>query len=279
MTKIMSKRGRVKMKQKKKQKKEKIEIKDLPRPERIRLAKAKMKKVLDYFLYVVELHANNSFVLYSPVLTSQIPYSCAANAFKVFQRSMYQIEIVRLCAIWDGIDLDKENIPTVVKLINDDEIIEMLAEETRSHHMSGAAFGAMINPDNDPVIAAEMDKERFASIDRQYADERASMARTELRQAIAETRAVLGSARLASIRNIRDKHLAHSLERTHREKNGPVRPMKYGDETELLNASIPIVERLYCWVNGTSFSIENSQEIDQNNAEALWTACKFVDLR
>ena len=90
---------------------------------------------------------------------------------------------------------------------------------------------------------------------------------------------MVGSARLASIMNIRDKHLAHSLETTHREKNGPVQPMKYGDETALLNASIPIVERLYCWVNGTSFSIENSQAIDQINAEALWTGCKFVDLR
>ena len=79
--------------------------------------------------------------------------------------------------------------------------------------------------------------------------------------------------------NIRDKHLAHSLETTHREKNGPVQPMKYGDETALLNASMPIIERLYCWVNGTSFSIENSQKIDQHNAEALWTGCKFVDLR
>src|SRR5207344_1854080 len=52
----------------------------------------------------------------------------AAHAFNVFQRSMYQIEIVRLCAIWDGVGLDKENIPTVVKLINDDKIIEMLAD-------------------------------------------------------------------------------------------------------------------------------------------------------
>src|SRR6476469_7798106 len=61
----MSRRDRVKMKQKKKPKKKKIEIKDLPRPERIRLAKAKMKKVIDHFLYVIELHANNSFVVFS----------------------------------------------------------------------------------------------------------------------------------------------------------------------------------------------------------------------
>jgi hypothetical protein len=265
---MMSKRGRVKMKQEKKQKKKKIEIKDLPRPERIRLAKAKMKKIIDHFLYVVELHANNSFVVFSPVLASQIPRSYAANAFNVFQRSMYQIEIVRLCALWDGVDLDKENIPTVVKLIHDHEIIEMLAEETRSRHMRGATVGV-----------AKKDKKMFVSINRQYADERASVARTELTQAIADASALVGSARLASIMNIRDKHLAHSLETTRREKNGPVQPMKYGDETELLKASIPIVEHLYCWVNGTSFSIENSQEIDQNNAEALWTGCKFVDLR
>jgi AbiU2 len=268
MTKIMSKRSDA----------EKA-IERLPRPERIRLAKAKMMKVIDHFLYVIELHANNSFVVFSPLLASQIPRSYAANAFNVFQRSMHQIEIVRLCAIWDGVDVDKENIPTVVKLIDDDEIIEMLAEETRSGHMSGADFGAVVNPDNDPIIGAEMEQERQASIDPQYANERASLARTELRQVIADASTVLSSPRLASIMNMRDKHLAHSLETTRREKDGPVQPMKYGDETELLNASMPIIERLYCWVNGTSFSVENSQKIDQNNAEALWTGCKFVDLR
>jgi hypothetical protein len=259
--------------------KKKITIESLPGLERIKLAKAKMPKVLDYFLYVLELHANNSFVVYSPVLASQIPYSYAAHAFKVFQRSMYQIEIVRLCAIWDGVDLDKENIPTVVKLIDDDEIIEMLAEETHSQHMRGAAFGPVVNPTNDLIIAAEMEQERLASIDPQYADEQASKARTELRQAVDDARAIIGSSRLASILNIRDKHLAHSLETTRREKDGPVQLMKHGDETELLNASIPIIERLYCWVNGTSFSIKNSQDIDQHNAEALWNGCKFSDLR
>jgi hypothetical protein len=80
--------------------------------------------------------------------------------------------------------------------------------------------------------------------------------------------------------NIRDKHLAHSLETTWREKRDePVQPMKPGDETELLNASMPIFERLYCWVNGKSFSIEDAQKTDQHNAEALWTGCKFIDLR
>jgi AbiU2 len=246
---------------------------------RIELAKAKMPKVLDYFLYVLELHANNSFVVYSPLLASQITYSYAAHAFKVFQRSMYQIEIVRLCAMWDSVDPDKENIPTVVDLLDDDEIIETLAGETHRRHMSGADAPRWANPGNDPIIAAEIERERLASIDPQYADERAALARTELRQTIADARAVLASPQLASIMNSRDKHIAHSLEKTRREEDGPVEPMKYGDETKLLNASIPIIERLYCWVNGTSFSIKNSQDIDQHNAKALWEGCKFVDLR
>jgi hypothetical protein len=203
-------------------------IESLPSPERIRLAKARIKKVLDHFLYVVELHANNSFVVFSPLLASQIPRSYAANAFSVFQRSMHQIEIVRLCAIWDSVDLDKENIPTVITLIDDDEIIEMLAEETRSRRVNGTG-GGLINPSMDDPDRAAFEQEMTKKINLQFADEDASTARAELRQAIAETREVLGSERLASIMNMRDKHLAHSLETTRREKDGPVQPMKYGD--------------------------------------------------
>jgi hypothetical protein len=60
-----------------------------PRQERIDLAKARMPKVVDHFLYLVELHANNLYAVYTPTLSSQIPKSYAANAFLVFQRSMY----------------------------------------------------------------------------------------------------------------------------------------------------------------------------------------------
>jgi hypothetical protein len=51
--------------------------------------------------------------------------------------------------------------------------------------------------------------------------------------------------------------------------------MKYGDEREVLSASLPIVEALFCWVNGKSFSFEDSREMDHRNATALWTRCTF----
>ena len=244
--------------------------------ERIELAKTKMEKVLDHFLYVVELHANNSLVVYSPTLASQIPSSYAASAFNVFQRSMHQIEIVRLCAMWDSADADKENIPTVVQLIDNEEVIEVLAAETRSHWTGGS--GHLLNPSDDPELAA-IERAAVKISNDQFGDEQALKAKTELMQAINESRAILSSSRLASVMNLRDKHLAHSLTTTRREKRAPVQPMKFGDETDLLNASVPIVERLYCWVNGKAFSIGDSQDIDQENAEALWNGCKFSVLR
>jgi hypothetical protein len=240
--------------------------------ERIDLAKAKMVRVLDHFLYLVELHANNSFVVYSPTLVSQIPPSFAANAFNVFQRSMHQIEIVRLCALWDKADPDKESIPTVVELIDSEDIIDALAAETRSHWTD--IGGHLLNPSDDPELAA-IERETVRASNIRFGDEQASKAKTELMQAIIDARTILSSPRLASVMNLRDKHLAHSLTTTRREKRAPVQPMKFGDETELLDASIQIVERLYCWVNGISFSVRDSQEIDQKNADALWNGCKF----
>jgi hypothetical protein len=100
-----------------------------------------------------------------------------------------------------------------------------------------------------------------------------------LKETIIAVRVILASSQLGLVMNLRDKHLAHSLTKTRREQHGPIPPMKYGDETRLLEASIPIVERLFCWVNGKSFSIKDSQDIDRKNAEALWNGCKFNVLR
>jgi len=122
-------------------------------------------------------------------------------------------------------------------------------------------------------------EQAFKKANTQFAVQQALRAKTELKAAISDARVILDSAQLESLMNLRHKHLAHSLTATRREKDGPVPPMKVGDETDLMNLSIPIVERLYCWVNGTSFSIAESQRIDKEYAEALWNGCKFNVLR
>jgi hypothetical protein len=185
---------------------------------------------------------------------------------------MHQFEIVRLCVLWDSADIDKANIPTVIELIDDDLIIDRLVDETRSHWVNEATV--LFNPPVEPTLnAAERDAVRRSEL--AFADDQADKARTGLQCAITDARAIFGSPQLASIMNIRDKHLVHSLERTRREKDGPIAPMKYGEETAVLELSIPIVEQLYCWVNGKSFSIEDARRIDDENATSLWRACKF----
>jgi len=247
--------------------------------ERVEIAKEKTKRVVDHLHYLLELHENNVIVLYTPTLSQQIPESFAANAFNVFQQGMYQFEIVRLCALWDRAEPEKENIRTIIKLINHPDVIEALAQETASYHQG--IGGEVLNPSPNPELRA-LEAQAFQRANQQFGQEQAQKARRELRKAIDDSRAIIASTRLASIMNLRHKHLAHSLSETWSEKERkenkvePLPPMKYGDERAVLDATIPIVEALYCWVNGSSLSFENSREIDRKNAKALWEACTFT---
>jgi hypothetical protein len=240
---------------------------------RIAAAKAKTERVVDHLLYVLELHENNEIIIYSPTLRSQIPTSYAANAFIVFRHGLHQFEIVRLCALWDSAELEKENIPTIIELIDHPEVIEALAQETAAHWKGQEA--GILNPSDDPELSLlEVDALRRSNDE--FGERQAQRAREELREAVDSSRAILAAPKLTSMMNLRDKYLAHSLTETRRERKvGSIDPMKYGDEREMLNASMPIVQVLFCWVNGKSFDFENSREIDRENAKALWEACTF----
>jgi len=183
-------------------------------PERVRIAKEKTRRVVDHLHYLLELHENNAIVLYTPTLSQQIPTSFAANAFNMFQHGMHQFEIIRLCALWDRAEPEKENIPTIIELISHPDVIDTLAQETASHWQS--------------------------KDDQQFGQQEAQKARAELQKAIDDSRAIMASQRRASIMNLRDKHLAHALSETRREKKvGPQPPMKYGDERKMLEATPP----------------------------------------
>jgi hypothetical protein len=246
---------------------------NLPDHQRIHLAKEKTKRVVDNVQFLLALHENNAIVLYSSTLSSQIPTSLAANAFNVFQRGLHHYEIVRLCALWDGVGLEKENISTIIELIDEPRIIDFFAAETEAHWKG--IGGALVNPSDDPKLQALVVAE-LARNDALFGAQQAHKARVGLRKAIEKARIILSSSKLGSIMNLRDKHLAHSLSQTRREqKVGPMTPVKYGDECDVLNETLPIVEALYCWINGVSFSFEDSRQIDRKYAKALWEACKF----
>jgi hypothetical protein len=239
---------------------------------RIKAAKDKTARVVEHLLYLVALHENNAIIAYSDKLSSQIPMSYAANAFNVFQRGIHQFEIVRLCALWDRAAEEKENIPTIIELIDDPAIIEALAQETKAYWRNNPPTS--INPPQDPE-KLKLENKAVQQINEKYGEEQAQKAREQLPKTIADARALSSSPLLIGIMNMRDKHLAHSLSETRREKRGPVQPMKYGDERKVLEDTQPIVQTLYSWVNGIGLSFEDSRKIDREYAQSLWMACAF----
>jgi hypothetical protein len=201
--------------------------------------------VVDHLQYLLDIHENNAVLLYSDLLSKQIPKSYAANAFNVFREAMHQIELVRICALWDQAEIEKESIVTVIELVADDKVIDALAEQARGGR------------------------------DDEFGKQQADKARASLRAAIKEARDMRKSERLRSIRNLRDKHVAHYLTQTVEEKKGPVTPMSHGDEGPVIDASISIAQALNSWVNQIGLSFKDAQAIDRKCAEALWGKCTF----
>jgi hypothetical protein len=213
---------------------------------RVAEAKRLTERLVDHTQYLLDIHENNTIVLYSDTLSKQIPKSYAANAFNVFREAMHQIEVIRICALWDSADKDKESILTVIELIDDPKVLDALADQARAGH---------------PKEIGEQQAERGIS---------------SLKGAIKQARELRKSARLKSIRNLRDKHVAHYLTQTREEtKSGPVEQMKHGDEVPVLDATISIVEALNSWVNDVSLPLKESQAIDRKCAQALWQTCTF----
>ncbi|MCC8977911.1 hypothetical protein [Bradyrhizobium acaciae] len=236
---------------------------------RIAEAKRVTERLVDHAHYLLDIRENNAIVVYSDQLSKQIPRSYAANAFNVFRQAMHQIEMVRLCALWDQAFIDKEAIMTVVELIDDDKVIQALAENARAQYISlpEPAGGEKID-DATLDLLKEANRKRGA--------EHAVDAAQGLRSAITLARKIKASEGLKSIKNLRDKHIAHYLTQSIAERSGnTIAPMKVGDEKPILEGSLAIIQLLYSWVNGVSISFEESRKIDKKCAEELWTSCKF----
>ena len=89
---------------------------------------------MDHAVDLLWINESNAVTLYSDVLSKQIPRSYAAHAFNVFRKSMHQIEIVRLCALWDPAKIERETIPTIIELIDHSDVLARLADAVRAQY-------------------------------------------------------------------------------------------------------------------------------------------------
>jgi hypothetical protein len=118
--------------------------------------------------------------------------------------------------------------------------------------------------------------ELLKEANRTRGEEHAADAAQGLRGAIAAACKIKSSEGLKSIKNLRDKHIAHYLTQSNAERSGDtIAPMKVGDEKPILDGSLAIIQLLYSWVNGISILFDQSRKIDKKCAEELWSSCKF----
>ncbi|MEM5493900.1 hypothetical protein [Hoeflea sp. AS16] len=248
----------------------KARVAQLDTKTRIECAKTMIRdKIINHVLEVVAIQANNEYLVYSNRLTEQIPRSYAANAYNVLSQTSFLFAVLRTAALWDTADENTASILTIVEYVDDDDVINALAEEHRHAHAS-LGVGMLNKPHSDPAIQAALERSIQDSQNR-FAEKQAWKARRRLRRAICISRKIAQSPALERLRNSRDKHIAHALIQTRRERRNPVAPMKYGDEVHLLRQSIWLAENFYCWVNGTSFDIQrDSRDIAKKRAQELW---------
>lgn len=239
---------------------------------RLKIARGKLRRITDLVLEVVALNETNAIVVYSDTLTKQIPRSYAAFAFNQFQSALHQHEILKLASLWEAPDSEKYCLPAVISLIESNGVLDLIYRDVSHWHGAPAED---LSPSEDPRQNALKDV-AIKQFQAEMSAEDLSKAKVELPKLITQAKEIYKSAKLNAILNLRDKHIAHALSETRREKKGTITPIKYGDEKEILETTISLVEGLYLWVSGTSFDmVDESRSIARKRAKELWNHCKF----
>jgi len=236
--------------------------------QRINLAKYKVKKLVDHLRHVIAIHESNKILVYSDALSKQIPQSYGAHTFNLLQDSQYRYELVRLCALWDASQPDRESIPTIVTLISDDDIRKALVKETEDHWVDLTATYLPADQNYDDETRRAIDASIRTS-EQEFGAKEARKAHRWLKSAEKMVERVRKCPRFLALIDMRNHHVAHNLSAGAKKKAHHA-TSKYGDENWLLELSIRIVDRLNLGVCGSSFGWDDSRRIAEKQARAFW---------
>lgn len=200
--------------------------------ERASLARDKLEAVYKEIDALLRYHENNRFLNYSRRIVEQVGHSFAANAFEALQEACLYAEFSCICRLWDT------------------------PKDLRSNEHSIPAIVKLLD-----------DREVFTSL---FPRPRDWHRKGWLAFAINHQKRVSSSIRLTSVRNFRDKFIAHSLARTRAEAKGQIRPAKYGDEEWLLGRTIVVFEKLWKGINIGTLDVRDDITRNRKCAEFLW---------
>jgi hypothetical protein len=239
--------------------------------ERLELADRKANELWNYVTDLIQTHANNRVLTYDRKLADEVGTSYAAHAFINLRRQMHRMELIRLMALWDGPSLDRFSIPTILALILKPSIFRSL------YRRQVGRWSAPAPMEVEDEEIREWAEAAFRRSNREWY--KAAFQRTS-RNAIAPVLKVVASQRLESLRDYRDRYIAHNLD-------GPVlansgqdyKPPRYGQERRLLVTTCRVTDALNVLIRGASFDWTGSFRIANKYADHFWGAIRFHDLR
>lgn len=250
------------------------QIQDWPAEDRLARAKSCVETMTYKAEVITALREFNIAAFTSGKLAGQIPRSRAANAFNLFRRSMQNYEIIQILALWDKPDDNCNSIPTAVSLIKHNSVVDLISKETKVARTNWPIHTLNPHPDlKARKTIEEISKQHHLEL----AEEHAAKGAKSIESVVASVNKKFDENTHELLRNARD-HIAHSLSYTKREKSvgGRLAMPTFANVEDLHNQTIKIIEELYCWVNGTSFSIdEECRNNTRRQAEELWHNCSF----
>jgi len=235
-------------------------LRQLSAEQRLSKAENKVEAMLDTAIDLVHLHASNRIICYSDQISRQIPRSDAGVTFRIISKALLQRELSGVCTFWDDCGQHRNSIPTVMALMDSDDVRELVRERKLRIGTSGRQLSAEDDyPELLQWITNLSDKQLVNA-----ADKRTHL----LEEAIQEATAFVDSDVLRAARDSRSSYyLAHNLSSESRQF--PDLRSRYGDERRMLEATQPILEKLNLACRNSSYDWEGTWRIATRNAEAL----------
>lgn len=243
--------------------------------ERARLASEKCGRLIQHAIDLIQTNANNEVIYFSPLLADQIPRSRGAHAFNNFQHSMFMHEIVRLCAMWDSEDFEKDNIPTVLALLDDPKTIRLLYQrQLRRVFWERGEVRIYDEEELDEDVDEEM--RRIVRGHELKLTKKNFLKNIRICSSLG--RGVVRSSRLKGLAEFRHSYVAHNIDHDLKSKvtgGEPIRFPQTGHPKKLLRTTCKVINAINFLARNAGFNFDQSFKIAHRNASRLWGACKF----
>jgi hypothetical protein len=225
--------------------------------ERLKMAREKVQVCLDQLIEAASLRVHADVFAFSDLVRAQIPASRAAHAYNDLADTLLEKVLLATARFWDPPDDYEANVLTIIALISDDGVRQLLVKEAGDIYRHQRS--------TEPQILAS------------FADQNERKTARSLVRLDRLVPFVEKSSRLDRIRNHRNKHFAHRTALTRREiKLGtPITPPKFSDVDWVLRRTRWCVDILNQTIRQAGFAFSEAEDIARAQAMEFWSKFRW----